>query len=1218
MKKTQLKDALQNIKKERIPYMSVLIIAMLAVLAYLGINSGAKALLDNANRYYTATRFRDIELTSTLLLSEDDLTQLRQMDGIADAEGVYSTSAKTPKGDGHKNITVVSKTERVNTPLLLEGSYPEHADECVVETELMDMLSLSIGDEITVADAKGELPQFLTRGSFRVTGRVYHPDLYAYESQVPGNRYVVVLPEAFDAEELDGCYMKAELRIDKPEGISYFDKHYKKTVAQVREKLEAWAPEREALRTAEYERTVQEELDKAEETLKDSEEKLQEARDLLDENTAKAEDGEKELADSEQKIADAEKELADAKKELDEAPAQLADAEKQLAENEDKLAAGAQELADAEKQLADAEAQLHEGRAELHDAHEQLLAAEEELREGEKKLKEAEEQLADASQQLTDGYNTAEDKKAEMRGEIRDMVAEYAGQEEADGIAWAQPQYVDNVDDPDLTVRYFYVTDSYTVDFYEDYDTAMDRLLRQILADAGYSDFTDVAVEMMKEDADYEANRVTYNEAADQARLWDDGHAEYLQGKKDYEDGVKEYEDGLAQYWDGLGQYESGWWQYEQGLAEYRDGREQYEDGLAEYEDGRSQLAEGRKTYEESAAKYEDGKKQYEEGEAELKSKKEEFEQGKADLEKGKAELAQGEKEYAEALAKYEEGLADYEEAKESVEERTCRFVFLPARGNGSFTHAEDCATNVSKIGVTFAFLFVLLGALVIYATIGRIINEQRTLVGTQKALGFFSREIFRKHLLFGLSASSIGTVLGALAGYLGVEKMVMISHQQFYVTGVMPRIFLWKMFGIVFAAALVLTALSVYWACSHLLKESARELMLPPSPKSRKRVEKRERKGSLYSRLIFRNMLSEWPRVLITIISIAGCCVLLVIGFTLKDSIRRAIDRQFDELIYYTDRISFDAETQENAEADLSKALTGAGVEYTAVTSEYHTFDSPEGLTTAEIICADPQEYARQFELLDMETGERVTLPERGIYITKRISEAYGLAKGDTFTIYDSAMEPHEAQVAGIFEYYFGKIMLISKEAYRDLFGEENVDNMFVVRREDGSEAGEEKLLSVISDIPGFESNTTSELIRQRFYTLTSVLTMITNAMTGTAAMMAFFVLLNLINMYLTQKTKELTVMRINGFTTREVKRYVSRESVVTTILGIILGIIVGSGFSYVICRFVEQSQIGLVRTPDLPGWAYSALFTAFFSTVMNVIALRKIKHLNLRDAAG
>ena len=193
------------------------------------------------------------------------------------------------------------------------------------------------------------------------------------------------------------------------------------------------------------------------------------------------------------------------------------------------------------------------------------------------------------------------------------------------------------------------------------------------------------------------------------------------------------------------------------------------------------------------------------------------------------------------------------------------------------------------------------------------------------------------------------------------------------------------------------------------------------------------------------------------------------------------------------------------------------------------------------------------------------------------------------------------------------GKIIFISEEAYRDLFGEAAVSNAFWTNGEYSSDDMKEEL----SKVKGFEAFDSTSSTRKRFMDSTASLQSITFLLILAAGMMAYFVLLNLINMYLNQKKKELTIMRVNGFTTKEVIRYIAGESVLTTCLGIVMGLLVGSLLGYLIIRALEQVQFCMVRDIDFTAWLYSALLTGVFALIINVIALRKVKHLKLSDIA-
>ena len=190
---------------------------------------------------------------------------------------------------------------------------------------------------------------------------------------------------------------------------------------------------------------------------------------------------------------------------------------------------------------------------------------------------------------------------------------------------------------------------------------------------------------------------------------------------------------------------------------------------------------------------------------------------------------------------------------------------------------------------------------------------------------------------------------------------------------------------------------------------------------------------------------------------------------------------------------------------------------------------------------------------------------------------------------------------------------MFMSKNAYKDTFGEEVEANAFWVKTDIGSE----KLEELVSNVRGFQNIVSAKNTEKTYRDMTRVITVVTLTLIVAAALMGYFVLMNLINMYLNKKKRELTIMRVNGFTTKEVTRYVAGESVVTTVLGILLGLIVGSGFAYLITRLIEQPQYGLMRSVDYGAWLISAILTAVFAFVINKIALRKVKTLKLSDIA-
>lgn len=251
MKKTQVKDAARNIRKNLLSWISVVFIAAMAASSYLGICYSAASMRNAGDSFYQRTSYRDFEVTSSLLLTKGDIDALAADKDVKDVEGIYFASAKVSGGGVYENVNIVSVSERINIPEIAEGSLPQKADECAVEQTVAEKLGYKIGDTVTACDEQGDTPKFLKRKDYTVTGIVQHPDHLAKPDFAPGNRYVLVVPGAFDDEQLDGCYMRAEVVLKSTEGLSRFIDAYKEKTDAAKKRLNAVADERAALRTTE-------------------------------------------------------------------------------------------------------------------------------------------------------------------------------------------------------------------------------------------------------------------------------------------------------------------------------------------------------------------------------------------------------------------------------------------------------------------------------------------------------------------------------------------------------------------------------------------------------------------------------------------------------------------------------------------------------------------------------------------------------------------------------------------------------------------------------------------------------------------------------------------------------------------------------------------------------------------------------------------------------
>ena len=251
-------------------------------------------------------------------------------------------------------------------------------------------------------------------------------------------------------------------------------------------------------------------------------------------------------------------------------------------------------------------------------------------------------------------------------------------------------------------------------------------------------------------------------------------------------------------------------------------------------------------------------------------------------------------------------------------------------------------------------------------------------------------------------------------------------------------------------------------------------------------------------------------------------------------------------------------------------------------------------------------------YGLYDAKTAQPLAVPGSGALVPKRFHEAYEIPVGDSFTLYDSAMNSSEVRVAGVFNNYFGHLLFFSPAAYRAAFGSEVETNCFLVKT---GEMSLDELSGKLSDLQGFLSVKDAAAERTWFNDLSGLINYVVVLMIFIAGMMAYFILVNLSKTYILKKSRELTIMRINGFTVKECVRYAAWDLFLTTVAGILLGMAVGGPLGSWVIQRLEQPFLQYVRTPDVRSFIFGALITAAFSYLINASALRRVKHLKLSD---
>ena len=578
------------------------------------------------------------------------------------------------------------------------------------------------------------------------------------------------------------------------------------------------------------------------------------------------------------------------------------------------------------------------------------------------------------------------------------------------------------------------------------------------------------------------------------------------------------------------------------------------------------------------------------------------------DLERARQEEEPDEELIAYLESKFED-YAAYHESIENME--PSRWIILSEHGNTGFVQVLTCSETLKTIQINFALMFILIGALTILTTIGKMVNEQRMLVGTVKAMGLYNREILQKYLLFGVSATVIGSVLGGFAARFFMEGVALNNYNESFAADLSAPIFDWGSALTVLLAGIVLSAAAVWISCRRLMKESANALMMPPVPKAaRKAQTDKKHVLGLYTRLILRNIRTDWKRVALTIVSVLGCCAMIGVGFTLKHAINNCPKKQDAEVIAYDGAIR----CLSYATEDTKMILDDAGTESILLYST-DVLVTTDDVGLGQLLCGDLAEIQKMVHLSDWKTGKPLPETNEGVYLYQRLAETAGLQVGDELKLTIGLEAEANVKVAGVFRNYIGLPIVMSSEYYASAFGQDCEPNTFYVRL-NGTD--KDALISRIEEETwGFESWTPYDGDRAAFDAATASINTVDALLIVIAAIMAAVVLLNLTDAFVTQKKRELIIMRINGFTVRELVGYLLRETVFTTAVGILLGVIAGCGIGYYIVRSVELSYTMFDRSIYFPAWIFAAGITALFAVVINAIALRKVKQLKLTDIA-
>ena len=563
--------------------------------------------------------------------------------------------------------------------------------------------------------------------------------------------------------------------------------------------------------------------------------------------------------------------------------------------------------------------------------------------------------------------------------------------------------------------------------------------------------------------------------------------------------------------------------------------------------------------------------------------------------------------------SRFQERFPD-EEMPEELQEN---WIVLDRRSNAGYTEYRSTIGAVSGAGLSFGLLFLFVTGMECFSTVSLLVEEQKKLVGTEKAFGFRHAEIRFRYTRFGVLAALIGAVLGfALACGMGKLLLILLDQTGLYVFSANKLYLRPGLTLAVCVSVMVFCALVAVLACGELLRSSADDLMKGASSGSSRFLKPaRSRPKNLYSSLILRNMLQEKGRVIMTVIVTAVSCMLIGAGITVKLAYDGMNIRQLRDVCLYDIRVDLGAGTEESVRRQLETEMNTLGVSWVPACYESCLFENGDRLDGTLLLCAEAERLGEIIGLTDPVSEMPLVPDDEGVLIQLRMAENLDLSPGDSLTVLDTRFKRVTTPVSGAFQNYQQRMIALTPARYAALFGVESAPNSYFISFNGIDDQTFRDALTAISPELSFER---ADSFFEQYRAIAFMYNAVVLGVTVIAILISFVILINLAAIFISRKKRELIIMRINGFSLRKTRAYLIREIAATTVIGMVLGVLCGIPGANLVVRFMETPDIMFVRDVQPVAWLIAVALEASFACIIYGRALREVKYWSVEDLAG
>jgi len=1143
------KNLRQSIWRSLGRYLAIVAIIALGASMFVGLLMTKTDMVATGQKYMDQQNMFDFRLISTYGWDGDNLAQIAELEGVADAEGVIYQDMLVRIGDREEDSVYrfYVMPETVNRIVLKGGRLPEKPNECLVDG--YNTSDSVLGTVITLSNGNTEDSlENLTQQTFTVVGYVSTPlymDMNRGTTSIGNGSlsgYVMVLPEVIDVDYY------TEVAITIPGDYAIYS---------------------DAYNTA---------LDASEESLKDLllpiaqkryDKIKQEAEKAYAEGLAEYEDG---LKQFEEGKAEAEKELDNALAQLQSAQALIYENEKLLIEGEAQLAEGKATLEAGEKELQDGKAQLEQLKAAAYgilDIRQYTLTSRYEL--------------------LKEQLETIDAEIAPLQAQSDAISAQIAQQDEQLNALDTQiSQFDAQIDSLDSEIRGTQATLNWAL-LLPELNAELIDLLEARLQD----------LNTRRADAVAQRDALTA-----QRELIAQEIAEPLAQRAELEGQIAQYQSQRTPIANSLASVEASLGELERSRsaldAQFAPYEEEMRAGEQELEKGRQQLAEAEKELEE-------GRKALNQGKAELAYGWEEYEKGKAEAE---AEFAKAEDELADAKKQLDT-------ARREIDDLAQAEVFLMDRrtniGYNSLDSSSDIVSGVSRV---FPVFFLLVAALVCITTMTRMIDEERTQIGTLKALGYSNFAIINKYLVYAGSGAIVGCGLGVLVGSVAFPTILWEAYKiLLYITDDIVLTFNWPLCAAVVGAYTAVMLFVTWYCCRRALGEQPAELIRPKAPDAGKKILLEYlpfwKRISFLNKVTIRNIFRYRQRLAMMLVGIGGCTALLLTGFGLRDSIVNVVDYQFEEITPYDMTVYFSgdqsAENQQAFHDDIRGKADALFYHQSSIELEFED-------QTKEIYLISAEKGVKQF--INFYSGDE-ELPMPGtdeVLLTVGTADALGIDVGEQIILRNADMQTLTLTVSGIYDNHVYNYAVVSPQTIEKQWGELPELQMAFVTAKDGVDAHE--LSAQISSMYNVLNVSVSEDLADMVGSMMDALDLVVIVIVACAGALAVIVLYNLTNININERIREIATIKVLGFNAKETAMYVFKENLSLTVIGSLVGL----GLGYLLLLFVmSQIRIDMVwfKALAMPmSYVWAMVLTVLSAVLVDFVFYFKLDKINMAEA--